>query len=57
MVIDDGPVDATSGQTFDVVGSADGVVIATVFCGVMADVDLALAAARRAFDERGGWSG
>jgi phenylacetaldehyde dehydrogenase len=52
MLIDGKMVDAVSGKTFTVYNPATGGVIASVPEGDAADVDLAVAAARRAFDER-----
>src|SRR5215218_6229009 len=49
-------VDAASGRTFDSVNPATGEVLTQVAEGDAADVDRAVAAARRAFDE-GKWSG
>ena len=49
-------VDAASGKTFDTVNPATGEVLTQVAEGDAADVDRAVAAARRAFDE-GKWSG
>ena len=48
-------VDAISGKTFDTVNPATGKVIASVAEGDAADIDLAVAAARRAFED-GAWS-
>jgi len=48
-------LDAKSGKTFEVYNPADGSVIAHVADSDKADVDLAVAAARKAFDE-GPWS-
>ena len=56
MVIGGESVDAADGQTFDVVNPATGKVIATVPLGGPADVDRAVEAARRAFDDRKGWA-
>ena len=47
--------DAVSGQTFDSVNPATGAVLASVAACDIADVDLAVAAGRRAFDD-GRWS-
>jgi phenylacetaldehyde dehydrogenase len=44
-------LDAQSGETFEVFNPADGQVIAHVAAGDRADVDLAVSAARRAFDQ------
>ena len=52
MLIDGRLVPAASGKTFAVYNPATGAVIANVPEGDKADVDLAVAAARRAFDER-----
>lgn len=43
-------LDAKSGETFEVFNPADGQVIAHVAAGDKADIDLAVAAARKAFD-------
>src|SRR6476646_11305415 len=56
MVIGGESVDAANGQTFDVVNPATGKVIATAPLGGPADVDRAVEAARRAFDDRKGWA-
>ena len=48
-------VEAADSRTFDVVGPADGRVVARVPQGGHEDVDRAVAAARAAFDERKGW--
>jgi acyl-CoA reductase-like NAD-dependent aldehyde dehydrogenase len=48
-------VDAQSGATFDDIGPRDGKLIARVAAGDKADIDLAVAAARKAF-ERGVWA-
>src|ERR1700745_753349 len=52
MLIDGKHVPAASGKTFAVYNPATGGVIANVPEGDKADVDLAVRAARRAFDER-----
>src|ERR1700730_3208135 len=54
MLIDGNLVPAASGKTFEVYNPATGAVIANVPEADKADVDLAVAAARRAFDE-GRW--
>ena len=54
LFIDGKYVDAVSGKTFDDVNPATGEVIARVAEADYADVDLAVKAARRAFDE-GPW--
>src|SRR5688572_3033720 len=56
MLIGGEAVDAADGQTFDVVDPATGRVIATAPLGGRADVDRAVDAARKAFDDRKGWS-
>jgi betaine-aldehyde dehydrogenase len=56
MVIGGESVDAADGQTFDVVNPATGQTIATAPLGGPADVDRAVEAARRAFDDRKGWA-
>jgi betaine-aldehyde dehydrogenase len=56
MVIGGEHVAAADGQTFEVVNPATGQVIANAPLGGREDVDRAVAAARRAFDEPGGWS-
>ncbi|WP_158926143.1 aldehyde dehydrogenase family protein [Acidisphaera sp. S103] len=55
MLIDGKLVQAVSGKTFPVYNPATGTVIANVPEGDKADVDLAVAAARRAFDD-GVWA-
>lgn len=54
LLIDGKEVDALSGETFDVINPATEQVIARVAAGDKADVDLAVAAARHAFDD-GPW--
>jgi len=56
MVIGGQAVDAADGQTFEIVNPATGQTIATAPLGGPADVDLAVAAARKAFDDPKGWS-
>ena len=56
MVIGGESVDAADGQTFDVVDPASGSVIATAPLGGPADVDRAVAAAQKAFEDRKGWA-
>ncbi|MEO8571537.1 MAG: aldehyde dehydrogenase family protein [Chloroflexota bacterium] len=56
MIIGGESVEAADGQTFDVVNPATGEVIATAPQGGPADVDRAVEAARRAFDDRKGWA-
>lgn len=55
LLIDGAWVDAADGQTLDVVNPADECVIATIPAGSGEDIDRAVAAARRAFDE-GPWT-
>ena len=56
MIVGGEAVDAADGQTFDVVNPATGAVIATAPLGGKEDVDRAVEAARRAFDDRKGWA-
>ncbi|MBF8289564.1 MAG: Betaine-aldehyde dehydrogenase, partial [Chloroflexi bacterium] len=56
MVIGGQSVDAAEGQTFDVVNPATGATIATAPLGGKADVDRAVEAAQKAFDDPKGWS-
>jgi acyl-CoA reductase-like NAD-dependent aldehyde dehydrogenase len=56
MMIGGESVDAADGGTFDVVNPATGAVIATAPLGGREDVDRAVAAARKAFDDRKGWA-
>ena len=56
MMIGGESADAADGQTFDVVNPANGKVIATAPLGGREDVDRAVAAARKAFDDRKGWA-
>jgi betaine-aldehyde dehydrogenase len=56
MVIGGEGVDAADGATFEVVNPATGKVIATVPLGNREDVDRAVAAAQKAFDDRKGWA-
>jgi acyl-CoA reductase-like NAD-dependent aldehyde dehydrogenase len=56
MVIGGEQVEAADGQTFDVVNPATGKVIATAPLGGREDVDRAVAAAKKAFDDRKGWA-
>ena len=56
MVIGGEDVDAADGQTFEVVNPATGKVIAKVPLGGREDVDRAVAAAQKAFDDRKGWA-
>jgi betaine-aldehyde dehydrogenase len=57
MVIGGESVGAADGQTFDVVNPANGRVIATAPLGGREDVDRAVAAAQKAFEDRKGWAG
>jgi phenylacetaldehyde dehydrogenase len=54
MLIDGKWVSALSGETFDTVDPGNGSVLARVSCGVSLDIDAAVNAARRAFDQ-GPW--
>ena len=54
MLIGDSWVDATSGKSFPVYNPATGDVLATVAEGEQEDINRAVAAARKAFDE-GPW--
>src|SRR4029079_5519233 len=56
MVIGGETVDAADGQTFEVANPATGRVIATAPLGGREDVDRAVAAAQKAFDDRKGWA-
>jgi len=56
MVIGGDHVDAADGQTFDVVNPATARVIATAPLGGKEDVDRAVEAARKAFDDPKGWA-
>jgi betaine-aldehyde dehydrogenase len=56
MVIGGESVDAADGQTFDVTNPATGKVIARAPLGGREDVDRAVAAAQRAFEDRKGWA-
>jgi betaine-aldehyde dehydrogenase len=56
MLIGGESVDAADGQTFEVVDPATSRVIATASLGGREDVDRAVAAARKAFDDRKGWA-
>jgi betaine-aldehyde dehydrogenase len=56
MVIGGERVDSADGQTFDVVNPATGKVIATAPLGGREDVDRAVAAAKKAFEDRKGWA-
>ncbi len=56
MVIGGESVEATDGQTFEIVNPADGAVIATAPLGGKEDVDRAVAAAQRAFEDPKGWA-
>ncbi|MBI3751147.1 MAG: aldehyde dehydrogenase [Chloroflexi bacterium] len=56
MVVGGESVDAADGQTFDVVNPADGKTIATAPLGGKEDVDRAVAAAQKAFEDPKGWA-
>ncbi|NMO01091.1 aldehyde dehydrogenase family protein [Gordonia sp. TBRC 11910] len=56
VFIDGGWTDARSGDTFAVVNPATGTTLTDVAAGDAADIDAAVAAARRAYDERT-WAG
>jgi betaine-aldehyde dehydrogenase len=56
MVVGGETVDAADGKTFDIVNPANGEVIATAPLGGKEDVDRAVAAAQKAFEEPKGWS-
>jgi betaine-aldehyde dehydrogenase len=56
MIVGGEPVDAAEGATFEVVNPATGRTIATAPLGGKADVDRAVAAARRAFEDPKGFS-
>ena len=56
MMIGGQSVDAADGQTFEVVNPATGTVIATAPLGGKTDVDLAVAAAQKAFEDPRGWA-
>jgi acyl-CoA reductase-like NAD-dependent aldehyde dehydrogenase len=56
MVIGGEQVDAADGQTFAVVNPATGQVVATAPLGGREDVDRAVAAAQKAFQDRKGWA-
>src|SRR4051794_22542575 len=56
MVIGGESVGAADGQTFEIVNPANGQTIATAPLGGREDVDRAVAAAQRAFEDRKGWA-
>src|SRR5689334_23625613 len=56
MVIGGDAVDAADGQTFEVVNPATGKVVAHAPLGGREDVDRAVAAAQKAFEDRKGWA-
>ena len=56
MVIGGESVDAADGQTFDITNPATGRVVATAPLGGREDVDRAVAAAQKAFEDRKGWA-
>jgi len=56
MVIGGESVEAADGQTFDVINPATGKVVARAPLGGREDVDRAVAAAQKAFEDRKGWA-
>jgi betaine-aldehyde dehydrogenase len=56
MVVGGEQLEAADGQTFEIVNPASGKVVATAPLGGKADVDRAVAAARKAFDDPKGWA-
>src|SRR4051794_32102836 len=56
MMVGGEAVDAADGQTFEIVNPADGNVIATAPLGGKEDVDRAVAAAQKAFEDPKGWA-
>jgi len=56
MVVGGESVDAADGKTFEIVNPADGAVIATAPLGGKEDVDRAVAAAQKAFEDPKGWA-
>ncbi|MEO8208351.1 MAG: aldehyde dehydrogenase family protein [Chloroflexota bacterium] len=56
MMIGGQSVDSADGQTFEIVNPATGAVIATAPLGGKHDVDLAVAAAQKAFEDPKGWA-
>jgi betaine-aldehyde dehydrogenase len=56
MMIGGESVDAADGQTFEVINPANGRVIATAPLGGREDVDRAVTAAQKAFEDRKGWA-
>ena len=56
MVIGGERVDAADGQTFDVINPATGKVVARAPLGGREDVDRAVVAAQKAFEDRKGWA-
>jgi acyl-CoA reductase-like NAD-dependent aldehyde dehydrogenase len=56
MTVDGKPVEAASGETFDVIDPSTATVVTKVPRGTIQDVDGAVAAARKAFDDKR-WSG
>ncbi|MES2209769.1 MAG: aldehyde dehydrogenase family protein [Chloroflexota bacterium] len=56
MMIGGQSVDAADGQSFEIVNPATGAVIATAPLGGKTDVDLAVAAAQKAFEDPKGWA-
>ena len=56
MIIGGEPVDAADGQTFEIISPATSRVIATAPLGGREDIDRAVAAAQKAFEDRKGWA-
>jgi acyl-CoA reductase-like NAD-dependent aldehyde dehydrogenase len=56
MIIGGAHVDAAEGRTFEIINPATGAVVATAPLGGRADVDRAVEAAQRAFDDPRGFS-
>jgi betaine-aldehyde dehydrogenase len=56
MVIGGESAEAADGRTFDVVNPADGTTVANVPAGGAEDVERAVAAAQRAFEDPNGWA-
>jgi len=56
MVVGGESVDAADGKTFEIVNPADGAAIATAPLGGKEDVDRAVAAAQKAFEDPKGWA-
>ena len=54
LIIDGRSRSAAGGERFDVINPADGATVAELACGTAADIELAVASARRAWDD-GRW--